>query len=169
VFVHRFAGFCVRSPVRPFGAFAALARWRRFTYSIGMDERAFFTERPETKQARYQCPKCRRTGEYSVRWVRRTKKDRPPTNANDEDRAKFAKLRDYLLRVEDEVVCRTCGKKFEIPSQQSLLFVDQLAGLPNEEELEREIAAASGETERPAEEKKPPLPARFTRGSSGWK
>ena len=47
--------------------------------------------------------------------------------------------------LEDEVVCKTCGKKFEIPSQQSLLFVDQLAGLPNEEELEREIAAASGE------------------------
>jgi hypothetical protein len=104
-----------------------------------------------------------------VRWVRRTKKDRPPAGANDEDRAKFAKLRDYLLRVEDEVVCRTCGKKFEIPSQQSLLFVDQLAGLPNDEELEREIAAASGEPEKPIEDKKPPLPARFTRGSSGWK
>jgi hypothetical protein len=135
-----------------------------------LDERAFFTEKPEPRSARYQCPKCRRTADYSVRWVRRTKKDRPPAGASDEDRARFAKLRDYLLRVEDEVTCRTCGKKFEIPSQQSLLFVDQLAGLPNEEELEREIAAASGESEQPAEqEKKPPLPARFTRKSSGWK
>jgi hypothetical protein len=103
-----------------------------------------------------------------VRWVRRTRKDRLPAGATEEDRAKFAKLRDYLLRVEDEVVCRTCGKKFEIPSQQSLLFVDQLAGLPNEEELEREIAAAAGEPE-PVQERKPPLPARFTRKSSGWK
>ena len=137
---------------------------------MALDERAFFTEKPETKQARFQCPKCRRTHDYSVRWVRRTKKDRPPANAGEEDRAKFAKLRDYLLRVEDEVVCRTCGKKFEIPSQQSLLFVDQLAGLPNEEELEREIAEASGEPAAPPPaEKKPPLPARFTRGSSGWK
>ena len=137
---------------------------------MALDERAFFTEKPETKQARYQCPKCRRTNEYSVRWVRRTKKDRPPAGAGEEDRAKFAKLRDYLLRVEDEVTCRTCGKKFEIPSQQSLLFVDQLAGLPNDEELEREIAAAAsaGDTE-PAPEKKPPLPARFTRKSTGWK
>src|SRR5919112_678448 len=137
---------------------------------MALDERAFFTEKPETKQARYQCPKCRRTGEYSVRWVRRTKKDRLPGGASEEDRAKFAKLRDYLLRVEDEVTCRTCGKKFEIPSQQSLLFVDQLAGLPNEEELEREIAAAAsaGDTE-PAPEAKPPLPARFTRKSTGWK
>ena len=133
-----------------------------------LDERAFFTDRPETRQARYQCPKCRRTGDYSVRWVRRTRKDRLPAGASEEDRAKFAKLRDYLLRVEDEVVCRTCGKKFEIPSQQSLLFVDQLAGLPDEEELEREIAAAAGEPE-PAPERKPQLPARFTRKSTGWK
>jgi len=133
-----------------------------------LDERAFFTDRPETRQARYQCPKCRRAADYSVRWVRRTRKDRLPPGASEEDRAKFAKLRDYLLRVEDEVVCRTCGKKFEIPSQQSLLFVDQLAGLPNEEELEREIAAAAGEPE-PAPERKPQLPARFTRKSTGWK
>jgi hypothetical protein len=136
---------------------------------MALDERAFFTERPETRPARFQCPKCRRTADYSVRWVRRTRKDRPPAGASDEDRARFAKLRDYLLRVEDEVTCRTCGKKFEIPSQQSLLFVDQLAGLPDEEELEREIAAASGEEERPTEDRKPPLPARFTRKSTGWK
>ena len=133
-----------------------------------LDERAFFTDRPETRQARYQCPKCRRTADYSVRWVRRTRKDRLPAGASEEDRAKFAKLRDYLLRVEDEVVCPVCKKKFEIPSQQSLLFVDQLAGLPNDEELEREIAAAAGEPE-PAPERKPQLPARFTRKSTGWK
>ena len=48
------------------------------------------------------------------------------------------------------------------------MFVDQLAGLPNEEELERGISAASGETaEAPPE--KPELPARFTRKSTGWK
>jgi hypothetical protein len=133
-----------------------------------IDERAFFTERPETRQARYQCPKCRRTGEYSIRWVRRSKKDNPPAGADEDDRAKFAKLRDYLLRLDEEVICKVCGKKFEIPSQHSLMFVDQLAGLPNQEDLEREIAAASGEPE-PAAETKPALPARFTRRSSGWK
>ena len=68
-----------------------------------LDERAFFTDRPETRQARYQCPKCRRSADYSVRWVRRTRKERLPPGASEEDRAKFAKLRDYLLRVEDEV------------------------------------------------------------------
>ena len=135
---------------------------------MALEERAFFNEKPETRQGRYACPKCRRTGDYSIRWVRRSKKDRLPPGATDEDRAKFAKLRDYLLRVDDEVVCKTCGKKFEIPSQHSLMFVDQLAGLPNEEDLEREIQIASGEPER-APDSKPTLPSRFTRKSSGWK
>jgi DNA-directed RNA polymerase subunit RPC12/RpoP len=135
---------------------------------MALDERAFFTEKPETRQARYACPKCRRTNDYGVRWVRRAKKDRLPPGADDADRAKFAKLRDYLLRLDDEVVCKTCGKKFEIPSQHSLMFTDQLAGLPNADDLEREIAEASGEPEPPAE-KKPQLPARFTRKSTGWK
>jgi hypothetical protein len=135
---------------------------------MALDERAFFTDRPETRQGRCQCPKCRRTGDYSIRWVRRSKKDRLPGGADEGDRAKFAKLRDYLLRLDDEVNCKTCGRKFEIPSQQSLLFVDQLGGLPNDEDLEREIAAASGEPEV-VPEAKPALPARFTRKSSGWK
>jgi hypothetical protein len=135
---------------------------------MALDERAFFTEKPESRPGRYQCPKCRRTNDYSIRWVRRIKKDRLPGGADDGDRAKFAKLRDYLLRCDDEVNCKTCGKKFEIPSQHSLMFVDQLGGLPNEEELEREIAEASGEPEAPREAK-PALPARFTRKSSGWK
>ena len=135
---------------------------------MALAERAFFIDKPETRQGRYQCPKCRRSSDYSIRWVRRSKRDRLPAGADEEDRAKFAKLRDYLLRLDDEVTCKSCGKKFEIPSQQSLLFVDQFAGLPNDEELEREIAAASGDTE-PAPEAKPAIPARFTRKSTGWK
>src|ERR1700741_4529502 len=133
---------------------------------MALDERAFFNEKPETRTGRYQCPKCHRAGDYSIRWVRRSKKDRLPSGAGEEDRAKFAKLRDYLLRLDDEVTCKTCGKKFEIPSQHSLMFVDQLAGLPNEEDLEREIALASGEPEAAVEEK-PALPARFTRKPTG--
>lgn len=135
---------------------------------MALDERAFFNEKQETRSGSYQCPKCRRTSEYPIRWVRRTKKDRPPAGANDADRAKFAKLRDYLLRLDDHVNCKTCGRKFEIPSQHSLVFVDQLSGLPDAESLEREIAAASGEAETAAESK-PMIPARFTRKSTGWK
>ena len=134
---------------------------------MALAERAFFIDKPETRQGRYQCPKCRRSNDYSIRWVRRLKKDRLPTGADEVDRAKFAKLRDYLLRLDDEVTCKMCGKKFEIPSQHSLLFVDQLAGLPDEQELEKEILAASDEPAAP--ESKPQLPARFTRKPSGWK
>jgi hypothetical protein len=135
---------------------------------MALDERALFTERPETRQGRYQCPRCHRPGDYGIRWVRRSKKDRLPPGADEGDRAKFAKLRDYLLRLDDEVTCKTCGKKFEIPSQHSLVFVDQLAGLPNDDELEQEIRAASGES-TPEPEAKPVLPARFTRKPTGWK
>jgi hypothetical protein len=136
--------------------------------AVPLDERAFFTEKPEQRPGRFTCPRCRRTNEYGVRWVRRIKKDRPPGNADETDRARFAKLRDHLLRVDDEVVCKTCGKKFEIPSHHSLVFVDQLEGLPKDDELDAEIAAAAGEPP-PAPEEKKPLPARFTRPSRGWK
>jgi hypothetical protein len=134
---------------------------------MAFDERNFFTEKSETRVGRYTCPKCRRENDYSIRWVRRAKKDRLPPGADETDRAKFAKLRDYLLRLDEDVTCKTCGRKFEIPSQHSLVFLDQLAGLPNDEELEREIQNAAGE--EPAAASKPALPARFTRKPSGWR
>jgi ssDNA-binding Zn-finger/Zn-ribbon topoisomerase 1 len=133
---------------------------------MALDERAFFTDKPETRTGRYQCPKCRRTGDYAIRWTRRKKKDRPPPGADSNDLAKFAKLRDYLLRLDDAVTCQACGRKFEIPSQQSLVYVEDLAGLPDEAELEREIAAASGGEPEP--EKKREIPERFRRRSQGW-
>lgn len=97
---------------------------------MALDERAFFNERPEQRNGRFTCPRCRRTNDYQLRWMRRTKKDRMPGNADEGDRAKFAKLRDHLIRVDDELTCKTCGKRFEIPSMHSLVFVDQLEGLP---------------------------------------
>ena len=135
---------------------------------MALDERAFFNEKPETRPGSYQCPKCRRTSEYGIRWMRRTKKNHLPPGATDADKAKFTKLRDYLLRLDDVVTCKSCGRRFDIPSQHSLVYVDQLAGLPDPDELEREIAAASGEPEV-EKEQKPAIPARFTRKSSGWK
>src|SRR5438105_7025933 len=135
---------------------------------MAFEERAFFTEKSEMRPGRYQCPKCRRTNEYSIRWVRRSKKDRLPPGADENDRAKFAKLRDYVLRLDEDVTCKSCGKKFEIPSQHSLMFLDQLAGLPNEEDLERDIRLAAGEPEPPPDTT-PKLPPRFTRKSTGWK
>ena len=49
----------------------------------------------------------------------------------------YAKLRDYLIRIDDNLTCKTCQKKFEIPSHQSLVFVDDIpTGLPKDEDLE---------------------------------
>ena len=143
---------------------------------MALDERAFFSDRNETRPARYACSRCNRTNEYSVRWVRRVKKDRLPPGADERDRAKFAKLRDHLIRVDDELVCKTCGKKFEIPSLHSLLFVDQFEGLPkDEDEDDVEVEASAPDPERPATPAQAPqsqqdqLRNRFNRPSRGWK
>ena len=144
-----------------------------------MDEKAFFNEKPETRPAKYACPRCKRTNEYNLRWVRRTKKDRPPQGLDPRDREKFDKLRDHLLRLDDEVTCRTCGKKFEVPSHHSLLFTDQLEGLPKDVEEEEtgdgsreagdgQLTAGQLAVDRPAIDRSK-LPARFTRPTKGWR
>jgi uncharacterized protein YbaR (Trm112 family) len=144
---------------------------------MALDERAFFSEKAEQRTERLSCPRCRRTNEYPVRWVRRTKKDRLPPGADERDRAKFAKLRDHLIRVDDEVVCKACGRKFEIPSMHSLLFVDQLEGLPRDVEDDEPpvpdqppAAAAAPQADSPAAPAAPggrPPDRRGPRRSSG--
>ena len=62
-------------------------------YDGVMDERDFFTERPQQMPAQYTCPRCKRRNEYQVRWMRRTKKDRLPPGADARDRALYAKLK----------------------------------------------------------------------------
>jgi len=102
-----------------------------------MDERHFFTEKPEQRPARFQCPRCRRTNDYSVRWMRRTRKAQVPAGADARDRAMFDKLKDYLVRMDDTVTCTSCGKRFEIPSHSNIMFLEQLEGLPQDvEELD---------------------------------
>src|SRR5215213_8190928 len=89
-----------------------------------MDERDFFTERPEQKAVEYTCPRWTRRHENKVRWMRRTKKPQLPPRADARDRALYAKLRDYLIRMDDDVTCKSCSKRFEIPSHQSMVFLD---------------------------------------------
>lgn len=97
-----------------------------------MDERQFFTETPEQRPARYQCPRCRRTHDYSIQWIRRTRKPQPPPGADARVRALFEKVRNHLVRVDDDVTCKTCGKRFEIPSHRALIFLEELQGLPKD-------------------------------------
>ncbi|MDE3155755.1 MAG: hypothetical protein KGN76_11670 [Acidobacteriota bacterium] len=92
---------------------------------MALDERQFFTEKSETRAETLTCPKCRRAGEYQLRWIVRHKKDRLPPGADERDRALYGKLRDYMIRVDDAVTCTTCGRRFDIPSQHSLVFLQQ--------------------------------------------
>jgi hypothetical protein len=92
---------------------------------MALDERDFFNNRNETRNDPLVCPRCKRTNEYAMKWVIRTRKDRLPSGADDRDRALYAKLRDYMIRVDDSVTCKTCGKKFDIPSQHSMVFIEK--------------------------------------------
>ncbi len=88
-----------------------------------MNERDFFNEKQETKQATFSCPHCRERGEYEVRWIKRTKKPAPPRGANEQDKRQFQNSRDYMVRVDDMLACRSCRKRFDIPSSQSVVFI----------------------------------------------
>ncbi|HVF49622.1 MAG TPA: hypothetical protein VNA19_06025 [Pyrinomonadaceae bacterium] len=88
-----------------------------------MNERDFFDERQEVKRASFSCPHCRERADYEVRWMRRTKKGAPPRGASEQDRARFAKSRDYMVRVDDILTCVRCRKRFDIPNSQSVVFI----------------------------------------------
>ena len=90
-----------------------------------MNERDFFDERQETKRASFACPFCRERADYEVRWLRRTKKSAPPRGMSEQDRARFRNSRDYMVRVDDMLVCQNprCRKRFEIPNSQSVVFI----------------------------------------------
>ncbi len=90
-----------------------------------MQEREIFDERQEVKKANFACPSCRERNDYDVRWLTRRKKQQPPRNLSQDDRARFAKSRDYMVRVDDQLMCKNirCRKRFEIPSSQSVVFI----------------------------------------------
>lgn len=90
-----------------------------------MNERDFFNEQQESKRTIYSCPHCRERAEYEVRWLRRTKKKQLPSSANEQDRVRFNKSRDYMVRIDDLLMCRNaqCRKRFDIPNSQSVVFI----------------------------------------------
>ena len=88
-----------------------------------INERDCFTERTETKPMSLACPQCRHRDDYPIKWSRRTRKERPPGNADARDKALFEKLRDHLFRLDDFVQCTKCRRRFEIPSHQTMVFL----------------------------------------------
>jgi uncharacterized protein YbaR (Trm112 family) len=92
-------------------------------YNSNMNEQDFFNEKQESKKATYSCPHCRQRDDYEVRWLRRTKKQAPPRGANEQDRMRYEKSRDYMVRIDDMLACRSCRRRFDIPSSQSVVFL----------------------------------------------
>lgn len=90
-----------------------------------MQEKDFFTEKQEMKRASFSCPHCRERSDYDVRWLTRRKKNAPPRGAGEQDRARFEKSRDYMVRIDDMVACKNvrCRRRFEIPNSQSVVFI----------------------------------------------
>jgi len=90
-----------------------------------MNEQDFFNEKQELKKATYSCPHCRERAEYEVRWLKRTKKQSLPRGANEQDRLRFQKSRDYMVRIDDMLGCKNvrCRRRFEIPTSQSVVFI----------------------------------------------
>jgi hypothetical protein len=88
-----------------------------------MDEKRYYDEKPETKQMTLVCPHCREENVYPVRWMARNKKNNLPPGGNEDDRAKFAKARSYMVRMDDMVACRNirCRKRFELTGQTVIL------------------------------------------------
>lgn len=90
-----------------------------------MQEKDIFDERQEIKTANFACPNCRERNDYEVRWLKRTKKRNSPRNLNENDRRQLEKSRDYMVRVDDQLMCKNirCRRRFDIPSSQSIVFI----------------------------------------------
>lgn len=90
-----------------------------------MNERDIFDERQEVKTANYSCRFCGQRNDYKVRWLKRTKKRNAPGRLNEHERMQFEKSRDYMVRIDDQLMCANdrCRRRFEIPSSQSVVFI----------------------------------------------
>jgi hypothetical protein len=90
-----------------------------------MDERAFYRESETKKPANLTCPFCRGSEAYDLRWLVRTKVDRLPGNADERDRAKFAKAASYMVLLDDKMMCKNmrCRKRFDISGIKTTAFI----------------------------------------------
>ena len=90
-----------------------------------MEEREFFTETEELHPATLHCPFCRQAESYDLHWIVRKKKASLPPRASEQDRAKFAHARSYMVRKDDVASCKNprCRKRIEISGVQSVVLL----------------------------------------------
>ena len=92
-----------------------------------MDERAFYRESQTTKAAALNCPFCKTSETYDLRWLLRRKIDRLPRQADERDRAKFAKAASYMVLLDDKATCKNprCRRNFEISGIKTTAFLTE--------------------------------------------
>ncbi len=92
-----------------------------------MDERAFYRESQIIKPATLNCPYCRTSDTYELRWLVRRKIDRLPRQADERDRAKFAKAASYMVLLDDKAACKNqrCRKTFDISGIKTTAFLTE--------------------------------------------
>jgi hypothetical protein len=97
----------------------------RFQEGTQMEERDFFDERPEQRTHTMTCPHCGQQSEYQIGWLVRRKKAQLRGNADERDRARFAKAQSYMVRTDDVLACKNirCRKRFDVAGIQSVAFL----------------------------------------------
>ncbi len=122
-----------------------------------MEERDFFDERPEPRTHTLTCPHCSVAATYQLNWLVRRKKSQCPRNADERDRARFAKAQSYMVRRDDQVACTNvrCRKRFEVTGLQTVADLIDTSKLPADH---REVPAPVQTNDREAA-----LRARFAR------
>lgn len=92
-----------------------------------MDERAFYRESETRKPATLHCPFCRTSETYDLRWLVRRKVDKLPRQADERDRAKFAKAASYMVLLDDKAGCKNprCRKTFDISGVKTTAFLTE--------------------------------------------
>ncbi len=90
-----------------------------------MDERAFYNESETTRAVQLNCPFCRTSDSYELRWLVRKKKDRLPGGADERDRARFQKAQSYMVLLDDKAACKNlrCRKRFDVSGIKTTAFL----------------------------------------------
>ena len=92
---------------------------------MALEEKAFYRESPTTKPATLNCPYCRTSDTYDLRWMVRKKVEQVPRGADERDRARFAKFLSYMVLMDDKAMCKNmrCRKRFDISGVKTMAFI----------------------------------------------
>lgn len=90
-----------------------------------MDEKAFYRESQVVKPATLNCAYCRSSDSYELRWLVRKKIGALPRQADERDRAKFAKAASYMVLLDDKISCKRCRRMFEISGIKTTAFLTE--------------------------------------------